>query len=109
MFESERDLIECRRLGTLQTSRDLRPESGMRTDGRQPNDLRRVRVQRKFTAATPGSVLLQAGGTIVLCTASVEEGVPPWKKTAAGCLPDVVGRKSWAGIFIPSVAMISTS
>lgn len=54
----------------------------MRRDGRQPGDLRPIRVQRRFTAVAPGSVLLQAGGTMVLCTASVEEGVPPWKKNS---------------------------
>ena len=54
-------------------------ESTMRADGRSAEDLRPVVVRRSFTAAAPGSVLYQAGRTIVLCTASIDEGVPPWK------------------------------
>ncbi len=52
----------------------------MRNDGRQNNQLRNITVRRHFTSATPGSVLIQAGETIVLCTASVDETVPPWKQ-----------------------------
>ncbi len=51
----------------------------MRADGRSADDLRPVVLRRGFTAAAPGSVLYQAGRTIVLCTASIDEGVPPWK------------------------------
>ncbi len=51
----------------------------MRHDDRQPLDLRPITVQRGFTRAAPGSVLIQAGRTTILCTASVEESVPPWK------------------------------
>ncbi|HEX4072601.1 MAG TPA: ribonuclease PH [Planctomycetaceae bacterium] len=51
----------------------------MRADGRSADDLRPVVLRRSFTAAAPGSVLYQAGRTIVLCTASIDEGVPPWK------------------------------
>ncbi|WLD10187.1 ribonuclease PH [Planctellipticum variicoloris] len=54
----------------------------MRHDGRQADELRRIRVQRHFTGAAPGSVLIQAGRTTVLCTASVENALPPWKKVA---------------------------
>jgi ribonuclease PH len=36
-------------------------------------------MQRGFASAAPGSVLATAGNTTVLCTASVDEGVPPWK------------------------------
>ena len=50
-----------------------------RNDGRAPQELRPVSVQRHFTRATAGSVLISAGRTTVLCTASVEEAVPPWK------------------------------
>ena len=45
---------------------------------RKKNELRPVKVKRKFTTQTPGSVLYQCGGTVVLCTASVDENVPPW-------------------------------
>jgi len=51
----------------------------MRADGRSADDYRPVVVRRPFTSGAPGSVLYQAGGTTVLCTASVDEGVPPWK------------------------------
>ena len=50
----------------------------MRADGRRPQQLRPVRFKRKFTRTAPGSVLAQAGRTMVLCTASVEDTVPPW-------------------------------
>jgi ribonuclease PH len=50
----------------------------MRHDQRQPDQLRPIRIQRGFTGAAPGSVLIEAGRTKVLCTASLEEQVPPW-------------------------------
>jgi len=37
-----------------------------------------VKIKRRFTRQAPGSVLYQSGGTTVLCTASVEQSVPPW-------------------------------
>ncbi|HUE70305.1 MAG TPA: ribonuclease PH, partial [Pirellulaceae bacterium] len=40
--------------------------------------LRPVSIQRNYTAMSPGSVLYQAGNTIVLCTASVDPKVPDW-------------------------------
>jgi len=49
-----------------------------RPDGRVPDQLRPVKITRGFTSATPGSVLYESGRTKVLCTASVEERVPPW-------------------------------
>jgi ribonuclease PH len=49
-----------------------------RPDGRAPDQLRPVKITRGFTSATPGSVLYESGRTKVLCTASVEERVPPW-------------------------------
>lgn len=52
----------------------------MRHDGRQAEELRPISVQRNFTQSAPGSVLIRAGQTLVLCTASIDEGVPPWKK-----------------------------
>ena len=54
----------------------------MRHDQRSSDQLRPITIQRPFASAAPGSVLIQAGGTIVLCTASVAEDVPPWKKVA---------------------------
>jgi ribonuclease PH len=47
---------------------------------RKPTELRPVKIKRNFTRHSPGSVLFQAGGTVVLCTASVEPKVPDWLK-----------------------------
>ena len=47
-----------------------------RPSGRAPDELRAVRFTRRFTQHAEGSVLVEFGGTRVLCTASVEEGVP---------------------------------
>jgi ribonuclease PH len=52
--------------------------AGIRRDGREPEDLRTVRFQRDYTHFAAGSVLAEFGDTKVLCTASVEERVPPW-------------------------------
>lgn len=48
----------------------------MRADGRRPDELRPVTIRRGYTKFAEGSVLIQTGDTMVLCTASVEEGVP---------------------------------
>jgi ribonuclease PH len=45
---------------------------------RKPDQLRPVKIKRRYTRPTPGSVLYQAGETTVLCTASVENKVPAW-------------------------------
>lgn len=50
-----------------------------RQDGRRADELRPLRTERHFTKVAPGSVLIAAGRTTILCTASVEEAVPPWK------------------------------
>jgi ribonuclease PH len=47
-----------------------------RPSGRAPEELRQVRITRRFTRHAEGSVLVEFGDTRVLCTASVEEGVP---------------------------------
>jgi ribonuclease PH len=52
----------------------------MRPSGRQPTQLRPVRISRGFTRHAEGSVLIECGETRVLCTASVEESVPPFLK-----------------------------
>jgi ribonuclease PH len=51
---------------------------GIRRDGREPDDLRALSFTRDFTQFAAGSVLVEFGMTRVLCTASVEERVPPW-------------------------------
>ncbi len=50
----------------------------MRHDQRGADELRPVRIHRAFTRSAPGSVLIEAGRTVVLCTASVEQAVPQW-------------------------------
>lgn len=50
----------------------------MRLDHRQFDQLRPIQITRGFTEAPAGSVLIQAGRTMVLCTASVEPQVPAW-------------------------------
>ncbi|MBL8890210.1 MAG: ribonuclease PH [Planctomycetaceae bacterium] len=45
---------------------------------RRADQLRPVKIKRGFTKTAPGSVLYQCGGTTVLCTASIDESVPPW-------------------------------
>ena len=44
----------------------------------RPDELRPVSITRGFTKYAEGSVLMEAGGTRVLCTASVTPGVPPF-------------------------------
>jgi ribonuclease PH len=51
-----------------------------RISGRRPDELRPVRIQRRYTRHAEGSVLIEFGDTRVLCTASVEERVPPFLK-----------------------------
>lgn len=50
-----------------------------RHDGRAPHEPRPIEIQRAYTRSSPGSVLIRAGETIILCTASVDVTVPPWK------------------------------
>ena len=67
----------------------------MRAGGRKPDELRAVRITRGYTRHPEGSVLVEFGETRVLCTASVEERVPPflrdsgrgWVTAEYGMLP----------------------
>ena len=52
----------------------------MRPSQRQPDQLRSIRMTRHYTKHAEGSVLIECGDTKVICTASVEERVPPHKK-----------------------------
>lgn len=56
----------------------------MRIDNRKPDELRPIEVVRKFTKNAAGSVLISAGSTKILCTASVENSVPPHVKGTGG-------------------------
>ena len=55
-------------------------EATKRADGRGIDELRTASFERDFTVFAPGSVLVSMGRTRVLCTASVEERVPPWMR-----------------------------
>jgi ribonuclease PH len=52
----------------------------LRPDGRTLTQLRPATFERDFTVMAPGSVLVSMGRTRVLCTASVEDRVPPWMR-----------------------------
>ncbi len=52
----------------------------MRPSQRQANQLRNIRITRNYTRHAEGSVLIECGDTKVICTASVDEKVPPHKK-----------------------------
>jgi ribonuclease PH len=51
-----------------------------RPDGRAPDQLRPVAITRRWQKYAEGSVLVEFGETKVLCAASVERGVPRWRK-----------------------------
>jgi ribonuclease PH len=51
-----------------------------RFDGRMFDQIREVRITRRYTDVPEGSVLIEVGKTKVFCTASVEEKVPPFQK-----------------------------
>jgi ribonuclease PH len=51
---------------------------GRRGDGRRPGELRAVRLTPGFLPPAEGSVLIEAGATRVVCTATVQESVPPF-------------------------------
>ncbi len=52
-----------------------------RHDNRTPDQLRPIRIQKGFTKTSIASVLFEAGSTMVLCTASLEKSIPPWRKS----------------------------
>ena len=50
----------------------------MRQDGRMPNGLRKINIIPNYMEYAEGSCLFEAGNTKVMCTASIEDGVPPF-------------------------------
>jgi len=54
----------------------------MRRDGREPDELRPFSLERDWTDAALGSTLVRAGRTVVLCTVSASDRVPPWLRGA---------------------------
>lgn len=67
----------------------------MRVDGRKNDEMRKVTFTRRFITTAEGSVLIEMGNTRVICTASIEEKVPPflrdqkkgWVTAEYGMLP----------------------
>ena len=51
-----------------------------RPDGRKPDQLRKIKITRNYMKNAEGSCLIEFGATKVICTASVDEGVPPFLK-----------------------------
>lgn len=74
----------------------------LRPSGRQPDQMRPVKITRNFTCHAEGSVLVEFGDTKVICTASVERGVPRflrgsgsgWVTAEYGMLPRATGSRS---------------
>src|SRR5688500_1391498 len=54
----------------------------MRVDGRLPEQLRPTRITPHYLIHAEGSVLVEAGKTKVICTASVEDRVPPFRRNS---------------------------
>jgi len=52
----------------------------MRKDSRAPEELRPVSIRRNILEHAFGSCLIEFGGTKVLCAATIEESVPPWRR-----------------------------
>lgn len=50
----------------------------MRIDGRKADELRRVKIARNYLKTAEGSVLIEIGDTRVLCTATLQDSVPPF-------------------------------
>ncbi|WP_166269727.1 ribonuclease PH [Marinobacter caseinilyticus] len=73
----------------------------MRPSGRAPNQARDIRITRHYTRHAEGSVLVEFGDTKVICTASVENKVPPflrgegkgWITAEYGMLPRSTGSR----------------
>jgi len=75
--------------------------SGRRADGRRPGELRAVRLVPGFLPPAEGSVLIEMGSTRVICTATIQESVPPflrgqgrgWVTAEYGMLPRSSGER----------------
>jgi ribonuclease PH len=52
----------------------------MRIDGRKADELRKIKITKNYLKSVEGSVLIEMGNTKVLCTATVENSVPPFLK-----------------------------
>ncbi|ASS74895.1 ribonuclease PH [Tumebacillus algifaecis] len=74
----------------------------MRVDGRQANETRTITIERNYIKHAEGSVLISVGDTKVICTATVEDKVPPflrnsgtgWITAEYGMLPRSTGTRN---------------
>ena len=74
----------------------------MRSDQRTPNQMRPVRITPSFIKQASGSALIEVGNTRVICTASIETGVPNWMRGSGkgwitseyGMLPGSTGSRT---------------
>ncbi len=74
----------------------------MRPSGRQPDELRAIKITRNYTKHAEGSVLIEFGDTQVICTATVEERIPHflrgkgegWINAEYGMLPRATGMRT---------------
>ncbi|MDH3355253.1 MAG: ribonuclease PH [Chromatiales bacterium] len=74
----------------------------MRPSGRQPDELRAIKITRNYTKHAEGSVLIEFGDTKVICTATVEERIPHflkgkgegWINAEYGMLPRATGMRT---------------
>ena len=81
----------------------------VRISGREPDELRAVSFTRDYTEMADGAVLVEFGRTRVLCTASIEDRIPPWLRNSGkgwvtaeysmlpGSSPERVGREAAKG------------
>jgi ribonuclease PH len=67
-------------MGDMIDKGKLQPPPGTRRDGRAADQLRKVAITTRFIKHAEGSALIEVGDTRVVCTASVEERVPPFLK-----------------------------
>lgn len=58
------------------------PDAPIRSDGRNPSEMRAVTLTREVMGNATGSCLSEFGRTRVLCAATIEEGVPAWRRGA---------------------------
>src|SRR4029450_96279 len=93
--------------GRNRARRDRRAggRGGVREDGRRTDELRPLEITVDFLDNPQGSARISVGKTRVLCTASIEEGVPRWLKGSGrgwmtaeyGLLPASTGESTWGG------------
>ncbi|MFH1680336.1 MAG: ribonuclease PH [Candidatus Eisenbacteria bacterium] len=55
-----------------------------RADGRRPDEIRKTRIRRGYLRHAEGSVMIETGQTRVICSATVEEKVPPFRRNSTG-------------------------